>query len=332
MRPRSIGPARALRWLRAQAFETAGLNAYARRRLDGSRAAVLTYHRILPEEESRRLAVEPGMFVTPETFARHCAWLEERFQVLPLHEVVERLASGRPLPLRACAITFDDGWRDNYDHALPELRRRGLPATIFVVTDRVGSDGAFWPDDVCLRMASLGPAERRRLAQELGAPPSRDPVDALLTHLKGLPEAERRRALERLATCSPGPALRERVLLDWDELERMARDGVEVESHGATHAILTGLSEPDVERELRSAREKLLDRGHGRHGLLAYPSGAWDGRVARAAARLGYRAAFTAEGGLASASEEVMALPRLAMHEDVSRTRAEFLFRVPGLE
>lgn len=328
----SPSPARALRWLRAQTFETAGWNARGRRRLDGSRAAVLTYHRVLPEPEAQRLAVEPGMFVTPETFARHCSWLEERFHVLPLYEVVERLTSGHRLPPGACAITFDDGWRDNHDHALPELQRRGLPATIFVVTDRVGSDGAFWPDDVCLRMASLGPVERRHLAQELGAPPTRDSVDALLTHLKGLPEPERGRTLERLAARSPGPALRERVLLDWDELERMAWDGVEVESHGATHAILTGLHAGDLERELGSARTRLLERGHGRHGLLAYPSGAWDPRIAEAAARIGYRAAFTAERGLASASARAMALPRLAMHEDVSRTRAEFLFRVPGRE
>jgi len=321
---------RALRWLRAQAFEVTGRNARARLRLDGSCSAVLMYHRVLPEPEARRLAVEPGMFVTPETFARHCAWLEEYFRVLPLHEVVERLGGGRPLPPGACAITFDDGWRDNHDHALPELRRRGLPATVFVVTDRIGTEGAFWPDEVCLRIASLEPSERRRLAAELGAPPYRNPLEAVLVHLKGQPEADRQKALERLEAGGTGPDLRERVLLDWDELERMASDGVDVESHGATHAMLTGLCADDLERELGSAREKLRERGHSRHGLLAYPFGSWDRRVAEATAGLGYRAGFTGVPGLASSSEEAMALPRLAVHDDVSRTRAEFLFRIPG--
>lgn len=325
-----MNPKRGLRWLRAQTFEATGWNARARRRLDGACAAVLMYHRVLPELEARRLAVEPGMFVTPETFARHCLWLEEYFHVLPLHEVAKRLAAGSRLPPGACAITFDDGWRDNHDHALPELRRRGLPATVFVVTDRIGTEGAFWPDEVCLRMASLEPSERRRLASELGAPPARDPLEAVLVHLKGLPEGDLRKALERLGFRGIGPALRERVLLDWDELERMARDGVDVESHGATHANLTGLSAVDLERDLGSAREKLLERGHGRYGLVAYPFGTWDRRVAEAAARVGYRAGFTGARRLASSCEDAMALPRLATHEDVSGTRAEFLFRIPG--
>lgn len=325
-----MDPTRALRWVRAQAFEATGRNARARRRLDGSRAALLTYHRVLPEPEARRLAVEPGMFVTPETFARHCRWLEEHFRVLPLHEVTDRLAVGRPLPSGACSITFDDGWRDNHDHALPELRRRGLPATVFVVTERVGTEGAFWPDEVCSRMASIEPSERRRLAAGLGALPARDPLETVLAHLKRLSERDLRKALERLGLRGTASALRERVLLDWDELERMARNGVDVESHGATHANLAGLSAQDLERDLGSAREELLARGHGRHRLVAYPFGTWDRRVVEAAVRVGYRAGFTGARGLASAAEDAMALPRVGLHCDVSRTRAEFLFRVPG--
>jgi peptidoglycan/xylan/chitin deacetylase (PgdA/CDA1 family) len=314
----------------AQAFETIGWNARAHRRLDGSRAAVLMYHRVLPEAEAQRLAVEPGMYVTPETFARHCAWLAEDFRVLPLHEAVERLVARRPLPPGACAITFDDGWRDNHDHALPELRLRNLPATVFVVTDRVGTEGAFWPDEVCLRMASLGPSERRRLAAALGAQPAGDPVTAVLVHLKGLSDGDRWKALDRLVAGWDRPEPRERLLLHWDELERMTRQGVDVESHGATHASLPGLGVKDLERELASAREKLLERGHGRHGLVAYPFGAWDRRIADAAARVGYRAGFTGARGLASSSEDAMALPRLPLHEDVSRTRVEFRLRISG--
>ena len=111
-------------------LEWSGANRRARRRLDGTRAAVLMYHRVLPAPDAERLAVEPGMFVTPETFERQLEWLEASFRVLPLSEVVARLADARPLPERACAISFDDGWRDNHTHVLPALARRGLPATI----------------------------------------------------------------------------------------------------------------------------------------------------------------------------------------------------------
>jgi peptidoglycan/xylan/chitin deacetylase (PgdA/CDA1 family) len=306
------------RRLRAELFQWTGANARARRRLDGSRAAILMYHRVLPAREAARLAVEPGMFVTPETFARHLEALQECFRVLPLHEIATRLAEGRSLPAGACAITFDDGWRDNALHAQGELARRSLPATVFAVTGRVGSRGAFWPDEVC-----------RRLASQLGAGTG-DPIDALLAHLKALPESQREALMEGLRARTPAPAEEGRELLDWDELASLAAAGIDVESHGASHAILTGVAEEEALEELRASREALQERGHGHHGLLAYPSGAHDARVRALARRAGYRAAVTTERGLAAAGGEAMALPRVALHDDVSRSRAEFLTLVAG--
>jgi peptidoglycan/xylan/chitin deacetylase (PgdA/CDA1 family) len=319
-----------MRWMRAHARQAIGANRRARRRLDGTCAAVLMYHRVLPRSEAVRDAVEPGMYVTPRTFARHLASIEAHFHALPLHEIVTRLEQHRPLPPGACAITFDDGWRDNHDHALPELERYGIPATLFVVAERVGTQGAFWPDEVCRRMCALPGSERHQLAQRLGATSSRDPIDALLSHLKRVAEAARGELLDRLRAATDSPPPRPRELLDWDELDRLAAAGVDVESHGATHAILTGLANPEIERELRSAREQLRARGHGRHGLVAYPSGGHDDRVKSIASAVGYRAAFTTVPGLAGTTADPMAFPRLAFHDDISRTRAEFLQWVPG--
>lgn len=304
-----------------------GASARARRRLDGSSALVLTYHRVLPVEIVQRDAVEDGMYVTPATFARHLDWLADGFRVLPLHEVVERLVGGAPLPPGACAITFDDGWRDNVEHALPALERRGLPATLFAVTGRLGSEGAFWPDEVCRRLRPLPPAERGALAARLGADPSAEPVGGLLARLKAMAEAERGRTLEALRAATPAPAPGGRELLDWDEVDRLARGGVDVESHGATHAILTHLGDDEIRREIAAAREHLRERGHGRHDLFAYPSGGHDERVVRIAREAGHRAAVTVECGLASAASDPMRIPRVGLHDDVSRTRAEFLWK-----
>lgn len=305
-----------------------GAAARARRRLDGSRALVLMYHRVLPADDARQGAVEDGMYVTPGTFARHLDWLAaEGFRVLPLGELAERLAAERPLPPAACAITFDDGWRDNAEHALPALEARGLPATVFVVTERVGTEGAFWPDEVCRRLAALALPARRALAERLGAGPGPDPTDGVLAHLKRLGEDARARALEALRAATPEPPARPRELMTWEELDRLARGGFAVESHGATHAILTQLPDEALRRELALARERLRERGHGRGGLLAYPSGAHDARVVTAARDAGHRAAVTVERGIARAGLDPLRIPRVGLHEDVSRTRAEFLWK-----
>ncbi len=322
---------RLLRLGRAWAAERLGWNERARARLDGSRAALLYYHRVLPQAIVARDHVEAGMFLTPERFEAQLDWLQAHFRILPLSEICERLASGRRLPPYACALSFDDGWRDNHDHALPALVRRSLPATIFVVTRRVGTQGAFWPDEVCRRLAPLSVASQRELVAELLGGARRGlPREVLLAEFKELDEEEREHRLDQLRGLTEAPPDAGRELMDWDEIERVAASGIEIESHGATHAILTGLPSEAVMEELTSSRDALLARGLGSHRLLAYPSGAFDARVQRAAQEAGYRAAVTIEPGLADAGHDPFALPRLCVHEGIVGSRAEFLTKIPG--
>jgi peptidoglycan/xylan/chitin deacetylase (PgdA/CDA1 family) len=326
---------RAGRWMRAIGHELSGRGACTRGRLDGRSAAILMYHRVLAGDPPAG-PVEPGMLVRRSTFTRHLDWLQEEFRVLPLSEIVERLGGDRPLPPRACAITFDDGWRDNHQHALPELERRALPATVFVVTGRVGTDGAFWPDEVYRSMTAAPLEVRAEVLGALGVRGGRDPLHALLDHLKALRPELRDEALEALRrlTESPAtagaPAADPREILDWDEVERLAAGGVAIESHGVSHAILTDLPDEDVLHELRNSRETLRERGHGRGAVFAYPSSAFDGRVRRLAGEAGYRAALTTVHRIASLGDDPLALPRLGVHDDVTRTRAEFRYRLAG--
>lgn len=310
--------------------EWSGRHARARARLDGSCAAVLTYHRVLPHSEAVARCVEPGMYVTPESFAAQLDWLTADFAVLPLGEIVARLAEGRGLPRGAVAISFDDGWQDNCDHALPALQRRGLPATVFLVTDRVGSPGAFWPDEVCRRLAGLSARERRCFANALRADPNGEPIEASLHKLKATPPAARERALDALRTLSPDLEDAGQELLDETSIERMTKADVSFEVHGASHALFTDLSDEELTVELESSRAWLDERGLGGAGLLAYPSGVYDDRVQRQVAAAGFRAAFTTERGLARRGGAALRYPRLGVHQDVSGSRAEFHRIVPG--
>ncbi len=322
---------RGLRRARAEFRRLTGRAGRLRAALDGSRAAVLNYHRVLPADEARRLVVEPGMYVTPATLAAHVAWLCAELRVLPLGEIAERLAGGQALPPGACALTFDDGWRDNHDHALPVLERHGVQATLFVVTERVGTRGAFWPDAVLRALAPLRRARQEELAASIGARGAGEPGQRILHALKALPEAERAAAVARLleAAGSAADASPEREILDWDEVARMATAGVAIEAHGLSHALLTALPPERAEHELRSCRAQLQERGYGREALLAYPSGAYGPATLRLAREAGYRAAVTTESGLVHAGLDPLAWPRVALHEDVSASRAELLERFP---
>ncbi len=101
------------------------------------------YHRvILPKALPYRL--EPGMYVTPESFFTQMKFLEEYTHVIPLEELLEKLESGQPLKPRTVVITFDDGWRDNFTNAYPVLKALKLPATIFLPTSYIEEDKLFW--------------------------------------------------------------------------------------------------------------------------------------------------------------------------------------------
>ena len=71
----------------------------------------------------------------------HLDWIARRFQVVSLDDLRVRLETRSRTAPPIAAITFDDGYRDVYEHAFPLLQRKGLPATVFVATSYVGTDG-----------------------------------------------------------------------------------------------------------------------------------------------------------------------------------------------
>jgi peptidoglycan/xylan/chitin deacetylase (PgdA/CDA1 family) len=102
------------------------------------------YHRVLTPPEVRP-DLDPGMFVTTSAFEAHLAFLRDAFEVVDLETMLEWREGRRTFERTPCAITFDDGWADNYTNAFPLLQKYGLPATIFLVTEQVGdADRVTW--------------------------------------------------------------------------------------------------------------------------------------------------------------------------------------------
>lgn len=102
-------------------------------------AVIVTFHRVHDGAGADPLTVGVRMF------EQYCRFFQRHFRVVPLRELVARLESGRT-PHHELAITFDDGYRDNFENALPVLERLSLPATFFVVSQWVGTDVVPWWD------------------------------------------------------------------------------------------------------------------------------------------------------------------------------------------
>src|SRR5437867_7058827 len=108
-------------------------------------AVIVAFHRIHDSAGSDGLSISVGMF------ERYCRFFMRHFRVISLRDLVHRLERGRELS-RDLAITFDDGYRDNFENAAPVLEKLGLPATFFVVTRWIGTDIVpFWDEEQGVR-------------------------------------------------------------------------------------------------------------------------------------------------------------------------------------
>ena len=100
-------------------------------------AVVVAFHRVQD-------GIDDGLTVSRRTFERYCRFFQRRFRVVSLPDLVRKLEAGRT-PNRELVITFDDGYRDNFENAAPVLEKLSLPASFFVITQWIGTDVVpFW--------------------------------------------------------------------------------------------------------------------------------------------------------------------------------------------
>lgn len=301
--------------------------------------AVLMYHRVLPESSDSFSAA--GVRVTPATFDRHIRFLKRFFNLLTPNELEQVLTGARPVPPRACAVTFDDGWFDNYTYALPILERHAVPAIVFLATDYVGSDHCFWQEKLT-RLLYL--ARRRNadaLFRDLGAADiphlpdaqARHAIRILVTSLKSKPRAEIDRLVERAGALLPADANAsgggDDRFMSWSDAAALPRSGlVHLGSHAQSHTPLPRLTPTQLLTEIRESRSQIEANTQQPVDAFAYPNGDYSPQVVEAIRSAGYRLAFTTESRLAGPGDDPMRVPRLNIHERDAATDAEFLSRI----
>ena len=300
---------------------------------------VLMYHRVLPRVEALAQREEPGMYVTPETFDLHLCTLVDGMTPVSLSDWVQRRADKQPLPHRAVAITFDDGWRDNYTHAWPVLKKYSVPATIFAVSGMIGTKRTFWPNRLMQLLSernNIGewPSGLEWLTDVSPVKPEQlttpEALSDLVQACKRFSDIEMYKRLDALpeTTTAASPM---RTMLDWDEIREMQASGlVEIGSHTENHCrLLESLDAEIAGHEILASKRTLEDRLGGTVQSFCYPNG----DVSALAARLvgeNYRLAVTTQRGINGAKQDPYRLKRIGLHEDVANTRTAFLARLSG--
>jgi peptidoglycan/xylan/chitin deacetylase (PgdA/CDA1 family) len=237
-------------------------------------------------------------------FERQVSWLNRIGTVVPLGDAIASLRAGRPLPPLAIALTFDDGYVDNLELAVPILRRFGLPATFFLVPDLLDGKASAWWELLGWGFAHAGRAsvEWRGAEFPTGGPAGARSLAVVAESLKHLDRLERDAVVaELLERLEPeGEPDVGRLFMDGDQAAQLVGAGMQVGSHSMHHAIL-GRETPEAQRvdlvQSRSWLERALDVPID---VLAYPNGRWadfDQHTVAAAEAAGYLASCTTQAG-----------------------------------
>ncbi len=129
--------------------------------MTGPRISILMYHQVgdFPPMDAHR-----STYCHHRRFASQMAYLHRfGYRVLSMDEVVDALRGGRPIPSRAVALTFDDGYENFYEYAYPVLERYGFPAMVYLISGLVGRDSEWFATDGRATPPLMGPERVRQL-------------------------------------------------------------------------------------------------------------------------------------------------------------------------
>lgn len=271
---------------------------------------VLGYHRVVEDFTAEATTSIPAMLISRSMLQRHLETMTRHYHFVSLDELAERRELGQHVHKPRAAITFDDGYSDFYYNAFPLLQAMGIPATVFVVTNLIGTTHVLTHDLLYRRLVRAF-SKWRDPSRELAALLRRldieatqverisslasGPYVAMRAVYVTLPQAVTHRVLEALAqeVGTEETVATECRPLSWDMLRHMQGTDVNIGSHTRTHPLLINETRQTISDEVFGSKED-LERELGvtiRH--FAYPGGYFRADIVRTVSDAGYRLAYT---------------------------------------
>lgn len=277
------------------------------------RLIILIYHRVLREPDPMR-----DFDVDAAAFDWQMQLLSQVFTVLPLREAITRMELGQ-LPRRAVCVTFDDGYLDNHEVALPILKRWNVPATFFIASGYLDG-GVMWNDSVIEAVRQAPGPELDLRIFDLGIHRIEDMVQRAQVAMTLLIQMKYRESAVRLATAMQLAEMvnltpLKNVMMRPEHVLALHQGGMSIGGHTVNHPILAQVSDDEVWREI-SLGKKYLENIVGEDIMhFAYPNGRpgkdYTVQHAKLVQRAGYKAAFSTAWGAARRDLDRWQLPRV---------------------
>ena len=250
-------------------------------------AHIVTFHGLIDGPPRYATENTGGKHISVEDFRRIVDWLRRHFPLVHLHDVIDSLAGGKPLPRNSVAITFDDGYESNYLLAYPLLRKHAIPATVFLTTRFLEERVPLW---TCRVEYAVGRSQRTEARVEIegtvvsGTLNSDGERVELLRRLKNaLKATDQPRLDEYCGSIEDQLGVRldlagddepARQPLSWKQVSEMADSGlISFGGHSHRHVILGRCQEESMREEVRLCNDVLRTRLGDAQRTFAYPNG-----------------------------------------------------------
>ena len=292
---------------------------------------ILMYHRVV--KEPFRNCLDPAMFVTPDAFEMHIKEISQFFDIVPLEAITESNLEKK----RLCAITFDDGWVDNYENAFPISKKYNIPATIFIPVNMIGSKKKFWFQGIwdiwsqagknglisdCIRyFNTVIPAWKPEYIDV-------EQIDKLISELKYMPAQELNDLAEQAYRSLGLTPESDGYILNWEQVREMSQHGITFGSHGLDHYIHPTLSKEMKKKEIFDSFSILNGKGISVSPFFSFPNGNWDKESLALVKQAGCKGAVTTHLGYNTHKTDPFLLNRISIHDEISNTPSLLWFRI----
>lgn len=232
---------------------------------------IFMYHRISEDAQ--------GSGIDQESLRYQMRLIRQHFNPMPLSDLVSSYTCGEATP-HAVAVTFDDGYMDFYEYALPVLKEEGIPATVFVSTGFIDGDIWLWPDKLryCFEHTSEPKLEILGVELPLNTNNERFKAwDLIADYCLLIGNEEKNDLIMTVANLLnivlPTIPPKRYAGMTWSQVREAVSEGIDVGSHSVTHPRLTSLSKQELFEEVKTSKTRIEEEIGQKVNAFCYPNG-----------------------------------------------------------
>ncbi|MCP4353412.1 MAG: polysaccharide deacetylase family protein [Desulfobacterales bacterium] len=303
-------------------FQT-GIMSLFRRFFNTGTAAILRYHSVAEPEDN--YYATPGTCITPKEFESQIRFLSENYNIVSLDTIADCIEKQQPFPEKTVVLTFDDGYRDNYQ-AYRIMKKYNVQGTFYIVAGCIGNGEPLWLFEIIYIVSKTSKSELKLsvrgkdfyfplLSENQKHTAFRKIIEIIKSNNLETREQIRTQLKDRLNDISDFDEKSSKVMLTWEQVQEMSCNGMTIGGHTMTHLNLPNADPYDMVSEIEECKKMIEQKTGNSVRHFSYPNGGkydyYNESVTEAVKKSGYITATTSNNGVTDLKSDPFELSRI---------------------